>query len=201
VILLTVAQSVVRAKPVSDQIASFESMVLTHEKALYQFAYRLCGNHHEAQDLLQEGLYRAYKSFAKFETGTAFDRWLYQIIHNLYIDHYRKKKRRPVVTSIDEPIQHLETEKTVEIADWTLNPENQAMRSELGDQIQRGLEELSPEYRTAVILCDIQGLSYEEISQVLNCSIGTVRSRIHRGRKMLRRLLLPYIQEKGVAQA
>ena len=105
------------------------------------------------------------------------------------------------MTSIDEPIQHLETEKTVEIADWTLNPENQAMRSELGDQIQRGLEELSPEYRTAVILCDIQGLSYEEISQVLNCSIGTVRSRIHRGRKMLRRLLLPYIQEKGVAQA
>lgn len=191
---MAIAQSLVRAKPASDQITLFESMVKTHEKALYLFAYRLCGNHHEAQDLLQEGLYRAYRSFSKFETGTAFDRWLYQIIHNLYIDHYRKKKRRPLVASIDEPLPHLETEKTIEIADWSFNPENEAMRGELGSQIQRGLEELSPEYRTAVILCDIQGLSYEEISQILNCSIGTVRSRIHRGRKMLRRLLLPYLR-------
>lgn len=191
---MAIAQSIARAKPASDQIALFESMVKNYEKTLYLFAYRLCGNHHEAQDLLQEGLYRAYRSFSKFETGTAFDRWLYQIIHNLYIDHYRKKKRRPLVASIDEPLPHLETEKTIEIADWSFNPENEAMRGELGSQIQRGLEELSPEYRTAVILCDIQGLSYEEISQILNCSIGTVRSRIHRGRKMLRRLLLPYLQ-------
>lgn len=197
---MSIAQSLIRTKAISDQTALFESMVQTHEKALYQFAYRLCGNHHEAQDLLQEGLYRAYKSFAKFESGTAFDRWLYQIIHNLYIDHYRKKKRRPLVASLDEPVAHLETEKTMEIPDWTLNPEKEAMRTELGDRIQQSLEELSPEYRTAVILCDIQGLSYEEISQILNCSIGTVRSRIHRGRKTLRRLLLPYLQGMEAAQ-
>jgi RNA polymerase sigma-70 factor (ECF subfamily) len=181
-----------------DQTAVFELMVKTYEKSLFQFAFRLCGNHHEAQDLLQESLYRAYKSFGRFEAGTAFDRWLYQIIHNLFIDHYRKKKRRPLLTSIDEPLQHLESEKPLELPDWTTNPENEAVRKELGRQIQKGLAELSPEYRAAVILCDIQGLSYEEIAQVLNCSIGTVRSRIHRGRKALRRLLLPYLNEREV---
>ncbi|MGD8400786.1 MAG: sigma-70 family RNA polymerase sigma factor [Bacillota bacterium] len=181
-----------------DQTAVFELMVKTYEKSLFQFAFRLCGNHHEAQDLLQESLYRAYKSFGRFEAGTAFDRWLYQIIHNLFIDHYRKKKRRPLLTSIDEPLQHLESEKPLELPDWTTNPENEVVRKELGRQIQKGLAELSPEYRAAVILCDIQGLSYEEIAQVLNCSIGTVRSRIHRGRKALRRLLLPYLNEREV---
>lgn len=198
---MAIAQSLTQIRLAPDQTALFESMVKTHEKPLYQFAFRLCGNHHEAQDLLQEGLYRAYRSFARFESGTAFDRWLYQIIHNLYIDHYRKRKRRPLVASIDEPLPHLETEKNTEIPDWSNNPEVEAMRSELGYQIQEGLKELSPEYRTAVILCDIQGLSYEEISQVLNCSIGTVRSRIHRGRKILRRLLLPYLQEKEALKA
>lgn len=196
---MAIAQSLIKAQQLApDQTAIFESMVKTYEKSLFQFAFRLCGNHHEAQDLLQESLYRAYKSFSRFESGTAFDRWLYQIIHNLFIDHYRKKKRRPIFSSIDEPLQHLESEKSIDLPDWSTNPESEAVRGELGRQIQRGLAELSPEYRAAVILCDIQGLSYEEISQVLNCSIGTVRSRIHRGRKTLRRLLLPYLQEREV---
>lgn len=198
---MTVLQSVAQTTLASEQNLLFESMVKSYEKPLFQFAYRFCGNHHEAQDLLQEALYRAYKSFSRFEAGTAFDRWLYQIIHNLYIDHYRKQKRRAITTSIDEPVPHLETEKTMEIPDWNQNPEKEAMRSELGRQIQLGLKDLSPEYRTAVILCDIQGLSYEEIAQVLNCSIGTVRSRIHRGRKILRRLLSPYLQEMEVEKA
>jgi RNA polymerase sigma-70 factor (ECF subfamily) len=190
---MAIAQTLAKVQLAPDQTAVFESMVKTYEKPLFQFAFRLCGNHHEAQDLLQESLYRAYKSFPHFEVGTAFDRWLYQIIHNLFIDHYRKKKRRPNMTSIDEPLQNLESEKSIELPDWSTNPESEAIRNELGHQIEKGLAQLSPEYRSAVILCDIQGLSYEEIAQVLNCSIGTVRSRIHRGRKSLRSLLLPYL--------
>lgn len=194
----TTAGAMTANRTVADQKVLFESLVKTYEKPLFQFAYRLCGNHYEAQDLLQEGLYRAYKSFARFEAGTAFDRWLYQIIHNLYIDHYRKKKNRPLMTSIDEPVPYLENEKPLDIADWSANPEDEAVRGELGQQIQDGLKELPTEYRAAVILCDIQGLSYEEISQILHCSIGTVRSRIHRGRMMLRRILLPYLHGKEV---
>ena len=197
----SIVESISCTNAVSDRTVIFEGLVKTYEKPLFQFAYRLCGNHHEAQDLLQEGFYRAYKSFAKFESGTAFDRWLYQIIHNLYIDHYRKRKNRPLTTSIDEPIPHLESEKSLEIPDWSANPEEEAVRTELGSEIQLGLEKLPTEYRTAVILCDIQGLSYEEIAQILHCSIGTVRSRIHRGRKILRRVLLPYLQGLEVEPA
>jgi RNA polymerase sigma-70 factor (ECF subfamily) len=197
----TIVETIAGTQTAEDKIIFFENLVATYEKPLFQFAFRLCGNHHEAQDLLQEGFYRAYKSFNKFEAGTAFDRWLYQIIHNLYIDHYRKKKNRPLVSSIDEPSPHLENEKPIEIADWTCNPEQEAVRLELGQQIQSGLEQLPTEYRSAVILCDIQGLSYEEIAQILRCSIGTVRSRIHRGRKILRRILLPYVQGKEVEQS
>lgn len=197
----TTAGAMAANSTVADQKALFESLVKTYEKPLFQFAYRLCGNHYEAQDLLQEALYRAYKSFARFEAGTAFDRWLYQIIHNLYIDHYRKKKNRPLVTSIDEPVPYLENEKPLDIADWSANPEDEAVRGELGGKIHDGLKELPTEYRAAVILCDIQGLSYEEISQILHCSIGTVRSRIHRGRMMLRRILLPYLQGKEVVRS
>lgn len=195
---VTTAGAMTANRTVADQKVLFESLVKTYEKPLFQFAYRLCGNHYEAQDLLQEGLYRAYKSFSRFEAGTAFDRWLYQIIHNLYIDHYRKKKNRPLTTSIDEPVPYLENEKPLDIADCSANPEDEAVRGELGREIQNGLKELPTEYRAAVILCDIQGLSYEEISQILHCSIGTVRSRIHRGRMMLRRILLPYLQGKEV---
>lgn len=192
--ITTSAQTLSQVQSTANRMELFESLVKTYEKPLYQFAYRLCGNHHEAQDLLQEGLYRAYKSFSKFETGTAFDRWLYQIIHNLYIDHYRKKRNRPFISSIDEPHPYLENEKPIEIPDWSFNPEDEAVRGELGAQIQQGLKELPTEYRSAVILCDIQGLSYEEIAQILRVSIGTIRSRIHRGRKILRRILLPYLQ-------
>lgn len=195
-----ITEAISRTQVAEDRTEIFESLVRTYEKPLFQFAFRLCGNHHEAQDLLQEGFFRAYKSFNKFEDGTAFDRWLYQIIHNLYIDHYRKKKNRPLVSSIDEPSPYLENEKPIEIADWTSNPEQEAVRFELGEQIQAGLAELPNEYRSAVILCDIQGLSYEEIAQILRCSIGTVRSRIHRGRKILRRVLLPYVQGKEVEE-
>lgn len=197
----TIAGTITGTNAALDRQAIFENMVKTYEKPLFQFALRLCGNHHEAQDLLQEGLYRAYKSFSRFETGTAFDRWLYQIIHNLYIDHYRKKKHRPMISSIDEPVIYQENEKPIEIPDWSSNPENEAVRSELGHQIELGLEELPPEYRAAVILCDIQGLSYEEIAQILRCSIGTVRSRIHRGRKILRRILLPYLKGMEVEKS
>ena len=189
-----ITETITTTHQTMDRTALFEEMVQAYEKPLFQFAYRLSGNHHEAQDLLQEALYRAYKSFGCFEAGTAFDRWLYQIIHNLYIDHYRKKKNRPLVSSIDEPVPYLENEKAFEIPDWTANPEQEAVRGELSNQIQIGLEELPAEYRSAVILCDIQGLSYEEIAQILHCSIGTVRSRIHRGRKALRQILLPYLQ-------
>lgn len=181
----------------TDPIFEFERLVHEHERALYHFAYRLTTDPHDAQDLLQEALLKAYKSFHRFETGTAFDRWVYQIIYRLFVDSYRKKKRRPYVSSLDEPLPNMEREKAPDVPDWSQQPENLTLRSELGHVINEALAKLPAEFKAAVILCDVQGFSYEEISQILKCSLGTVRSRIHRGRRLLRGLLTPYLHEGG----
>lgn len=186
-------QTPAQARPFND----FESLVRDHERALYHFAYRLTGDTYDAQDLLQEALLKAYRNFQRFETGTAFDRWVYQIIYRLFIDGYRKKKRRPHTSSLDEPLPHLDQEKTPEVPDESYIPENLTLRTELGQVIQEALTKLPTDFRAAVILCDIQGFSYEEISQILQCSLGTVRSRIHRGRRLLRGLIAPYLHEGG----
>lgn len=180
----------------AGQWNNFEKQVRTYEKALYHFAYRLTGDANDAQDLLQEALLKAYRSYHRFEQGTSFDRWMFQIIYRLFIDQYRKKRRRPFISSLDEPHPHFEQEKTTEVPDYSNLPEDSTLRRELGTIIQQALMRLPENFRVAVVLCDVQGLSYEEISQVLQCSLGTVRSRIHRGRRLLRELLQPYFREE-----
>ncbi|HHU82217.1 MAG TPA: sigma-70 family RNA polymerase sigma factor [Firmicutes bacterium] len=180
----------------SDRWGDFEEQVKIYEKPLYHFAYRLTGDINDAQDLLQEGFLKAYRSYHRFQPGTAFDRWMFQIIYRLFVDNYRKKRRRPFISSLDEPHPHLEQAKTTDVPDYSNIPEDSALRQELGRTIQEALMLIPENFRVAVILCDIQGLSYEEISQVLGCSLGTVRSRIHRGRRLLRELLKPYFREE-----
>ncbi|HHZ20649.1 MAG TPA: sigma-70 family RNA polymerase sigma factor [Firmicutes bacterium] len=182
----------------TNTIDQFESLIRDHEKALYHFAYRLTGDPYDAQDLLQEAFLKAYRSFHRFELGTSFDRWVYQITYRLFVDNYRKKRRRPYTSSLDEPIPNLDQDKTPEVADESQLPEVLTLQSELGQIIQDALKKIPAEFRAAVVLCDVQGFSYEEISQILRCSLGTVRSRIHRGRKLLRGLLLPYLREEGI---
>jgi RNA polymerase sigma-70 factor (ECF subfamily) len=189
--LQTNTLSLARSAP--NALDEFEKQVKTYEKAFYHFAYRLTGNHDDALDLTQEGLLKAYRAFHRFKPGTSFDRWVYQIIYRLFIDQYRKKKRRPFVASLDESPPYLEQEKTKEVPDYSRLPEDYALRHELGDTIQKALLRLPEEFRVAVVLCDIQGFSYEEISNILQCSLGTVRSRIHRGRRQLREYLTLYL--------
>jgi len=176
------------------QWASFESLVETHQRTLYHFALRLTGNEHDAEDLMQESLLRAYRSFDRFVPGTAFDRWVYRIIYHLFVDGYRHRKRSNLrVSSLDSPIQAEDSEVMREIPDNRENPENEALNEEFHREIKTALATLPVDFRTAVIFCDVQGLSYEEIAQIMDCSIGTVRSRIHRGRRQLRDRLQPYL--------
>lgn len=198
IMLHTETLSLVRKVSAPDVLKEFEKQVKTYEKAFYHFAYRLTGNHDDAEDLTQEALLKAYRAFHRFQAGTAFDRWVYQIIYRLFIDQYRKKRRRPFVASLDEAPPHLEQEKAKEVPDHSKLPEDFALRHELGETIQKALLRLPEEFRVAVVLCDIQGFSYEEISNILQCSLGTVRSRIHRGRRQLREHLHPYLNgERG----
>ena len=172
--------------------AEFESLVLRYQNSVYNIALRMSGNPDEAQDLAQEAFVRAYRSFDSYRRGTSFDKWLNRIVTNLYIDEVRKRRRKPYVESLDEPITMSGgNEVDREIADLSHSPEMVYDREHLDICIQSALAELPPEFRMAVILCDIEGFSYEEIAQIMGTSIGTVRSRIHRGRRGLRERIAP----------
>jgi RNA polymerase sigma-70 factor (ECF subfamily) len=162
--------------------ASFEQLVEKHYRQAYNIAYRISGSATDAEDLTQEALIRAYQSFERYQPELPFANWLYRIIANLHVDELRRRGRARV-ESIDA------CAGLADIPDYSSDPADRVLSQELDGQLQQALDALSPDFRTAVVLCDIEGLSYEEIAEIMRCSLGTVRSRVHRGRKHLRKLL------------
>lgn len=177
----------VRQTP-DDARHAFAALVEKHQKYVYNLAYRMTGNLEEARDLTQEAFVRAFRHFDRFDPATSFERWIYRIIANLYIDTVRRKGRRRE-ESLDAPIPTANGPMERVVPDEAANPAAIMEQTQLDGEIQAALERLPAQYRLAVILCDIQGFSYEEISYMLRCSLGTVRSRIHRGRRMMREAL------------
>jgi RNA polymerase sigma-70 factor (ECF subfamily) len=159
---------------------TWEEVARVYGRKIYNFAYRLTGNADDAHDLVQEVLLRVRKGLADYQPGS-FEGWLWRITRNAFLDEIRKRKRRPTAPIPDE-IDRWELAKS-EGADEVYD------RVTFGDDIQKALLELPIEFREAVILCDVVGLSYEEIANAVAVPIGTVRSRIHRGRKMMREIL------------
>jgi RNA polymerase sigma-70 factor (ECF subfamily) len=168
----------------------FEEYMRRHYRHAYHLAFRMAGNEADAEDLTQEAFLRAYRFFDRYDPRLPFTSWLYRIMTNVYIDEVRKRGKAKVY-SLDEPIRSDSSESTVawEISDPNADPEMQVMEQILEVDLQESLQRLSPEFRWSVILADVEGLSYEEIAETMHCSIGTVRSRIHRGRKQLREFL------------
>jgi RNA polymerase sigma-70 factor, ECF subfamily len=163
--------------------AAFEELVRQHYQQSYTIAYRLTGSHADADDLTQEALIRAYQSFDRYQRHLPFANWLYRIMVNLHIDQIRRRPRHRV-ESVDAVVGGME------IPDRSGDPAEVVLSRELDERLQVALGRLPEEFRTAVLLCDVQGFSYEEIAEIMRCSIGTVRSRVHRGRKQLRTMLL-----------
>lgn len=182
---------------ITPKIEQFESLVREHQRSIYNVAYRMTGNAEDAQDLTQDALIRAYKAFDSYKFGTSFNRWLYRIITNLYIDQIRKKKRAPALEYLDERLEVHDGTVNKEIKDASYSPESLYLKTELDEKLQRALNKISPEFRMAVILCDVEGFSYEEIASIMNTSIGTVRSRIHRARHTLKKILAPNYNSSG----
>jgi RNA polymerase sigma-70 factor (ECF subfamily) len=177
-----------------DELELFEGLVRQHQEGIYRVAYRLTGNHDDAQDLVQEALVEAYQSFGRFERGTHFDRWVYRIMSNTNIDRIRQRPKVKI-DSLDAPVAVGEGDQVGrEIADETADPEGRLMEGLLVEPLQRALDALPQEFRGVVVLSDMEGLSYEEISAVLRCPVGTVRSRLHRGRNLLRKMLGPHLR-------
>jgi|CZCB01.1.fsa_nt_gi RNA polymerase sigma-70 factor (ECF subfamily) len=173
----------------------FEALVMEHGQQLYNIALRMTGNEEDANDLTQEALLRAYKAFSKWKRECSFSSWLFRIATNLYIDQVRRRKRIRF-ESLDSPIVTDDGEKLSRtIESDARSPQSMAEAAEVQEKVQLALQKLSPEFRMSIILCDIQGFSYAEISEIMDCSIGTVRSRIHRARRALKDHLEPYVSE------
>jgi len=160
----------------------FEELSQRHYRQAYHIAYRMTGSHADAEDLTQEAMIRAFNSFHRYRRDLPFANWLYRIIANLHIDELRRRPKAWIDSVEDMP-------GLAELPDFDSDPADLVLSQEIDTRLQQALSLLPKEFRLAVILCDIEGLSYEEIAGVMHCSIGTVRSRIHRGRNNLRRLL------------
>ncbi|MCS7189978.1 MAG: sigma-70 family RNA polymerase sigma factor [Fimbriimonadales bacterium] len=179
----------------------FDELVYRYYQQAYNTAYRLTGNAADAEDLVQEAFLRAYRFFDRYDRSMPFMNWFARILTNLYIDEYRRRGRLRTV-SIDETFSTDEGEEgtAIDLPDLTPGPMEQVLSKEYVEAIHEGLQHLSPEFRVAVVLADMEGHSYEEIAEIMNTSIGTVRSRIHRGRKQLRDYLKkrhPNLFERG----
>jgi len=170
-------------------LAVFEELVARYQRQMYRVAYRLTGNHDDAQDLIQDALFEAFRNFHRFEKGTRFDRWLYRIMTNRHIDRVRRNARLPLL-SLDQPQDAGDgREQSWDVPSEVGDPEQALVEDVLDERIQAALNELPEEYRQTVILADIEDMSYEEGARALRCPVGTVRSRLHRGRQLLRERL------------
>jgi RNA polymerase sigma-70 factor (ECF subfamily) len=168
----------------------FEVLALQYMDSFYNAALRLTRDQTAAEDLVQDAYLRAYRFFDKFEKGTNFKAWLFKIIKNVYINKYRKESKTPQMmdTSDAEASGFLSVTET---------PENQIFDRLLDDDITKALDSLPDDFRLTLILSDLEGFSYKEIAEILDCPIGTVMSRLHRGRKLLRKNLYEYAMDHG----
>ena len=168
------------AAKVQDSIPTWEELVDLHSARVYRLAYRLTGNRHDAEDLTQEVFVRVFRSLHTYQPGT-IEGWLHRITTNLFLDQARRKQRIRFDNLSDEAASLLASKGP--------GPGDVHMEQLFDADIESALAQLPPDFRAAVVLCDVEGLSYEEISEALGLKLGTVRSRIHRGRAQLRAAL------------
>jgi RNA polymerase sigma-70 factor, ECF subfamily len=176
--------------------SEFATEVLPHKGILLNFALRTTGNKDDAQDLLQETFIKAFRFWDKYEKGTNIRAWLFRIMKNSYINRYRKESREPGMVDYDDVENFYDSIRDDSVDSNDL--QKSMFGGMLSDEVVDALQSLPEDFRTVVILCDIEQLTYEEISEFLNCPIGTVRSRLHRGRKILAESLHDYAKERGM---
>lgn len=165
----------------------FEGLMRQTQKQAFSLAYRLTGNMTEAEDLLQDAYIRAFRFFNRYDRSMPFASWLFRIVTNAHIDTVRRKTKLKI-SSLDQG--GVDGTKTMEVEDSTSAPDAVLTNSSVNEYLQRALDSMNHEFKMAVILADVEGMAYEEIADIMRTSIGTVRSRIHRGRKHLKSHLL-----------
>jgi RNA polymerase sigma-70 factor (ECF subfamily) len=175
--------------------ARFAALIKPHQEALFAAAMQFTGNRADAEDLLQEAFMRGYIGFKRMQEIEKPRAWFFKIMRNAYINRYHKNRRQPAGVSYDEGLDH----KVNELFDRSEeDPQGKFFGQFLDSEIVGALNSLPDQFRESVVLCDVSGLSYEEISNVLDCPLGTVRSRISRGRELLFHKLYDYARDRGL---
>lgn len=173
----------------------FNSEIIPHLDATYNYALRLTTDPNDAEDLVQESIVKAFRFFGSYQKGTNARAWLYRIVKNSYINNYRKQSRQPPKIDYDEIATYYETIRS-DYSDTT-DLQTHLFRNEYDDEFKRALDELPEDFRTPLLLCDVEDFTYEEIANMLDVPIGTVRSRLHRGRNLLKEKISEVARRRG----
>jgi len=196
---------VAEARPATlndEDVERFQRDALPLLDSLYGAALRMTRNPADAEDLVQETMLRAYRSFDRFEPGTNLKAWLFRILTNAYINAYRKKQREPQKVSQDQ-IEDFDLYQELKDHDPDLarTPENIVLDSLVDSDILEAIEDLPEQFRLAVVLSDIEGFSYAEMAEIMDVPMGTVMSRLHRGRRALQKRLWDLARERGIVKS
>jgi RNA polymerase sigma factor (sigma-70 family) len=177
----------------------FNQEFMPHINSMYNFAYRLTLDSDDAKDLLQDTYLKAFRFIDSFQQGTNAKAWLFRILKNSFINDYRKKSKEP--SKVD--YQEVESFYNSEEVDRQITPDLrvEALQDMIGDEISIALNSLDVDFRTVIILCDLEGFKYEEMAKILDIPIGTVRSRLHRARNLLKEKLSEYAKKMGYNNA
>lgn len=170
-------------------VAAFEALIGEHQKRIFSIAFRMAGNPEDAADMAQEVLIKIFKNLGKFQGNSKFSTWVYRVATNTCLDEL-KKLRRHTAYSLDQELETEEGSVAAELADEAPTPEESAERRDLQRAVSEAIGMLSEDHKKAILLRDMQGFSYEEIANILQCSVGTVKSRINRARAQLKKILI-----------
>ncbi len=175
----------------------FEKLAMPLVDSLYNTAYRMTRNAEDAEDLVQETYLKGYKFFHRFEPGTNLKAWLFKILKNTFINSYRKNQKVPPQSDFADIEDAFESRVSDEAPQRVKSPEQELLKNVLDEEVKRALDELPDDYRMAVLLADLEGFSYKEIAEILDVPLGTVMSRLYRGRKLMEEAMLRYAREHG----
>ena len=188
------------ARPKEDRV-EFEKAAMPYLDSLYNTALRLARNAQDAEDLVQETYLKAYRAYAQFTPGTNLKAWLFKILKNTFINEYRKRQAVPKESDFAAIEESFENELAPEARGQIKNPEEEALEIAFDENVQKALDALPADYRMAVLLADIEGFSYKEVAEILEIPVGTVMSRLYRGRKLLEETMLQYARSRGYLRA
>jgi len=179
----------------SEKVRIFDDEFMPHIDSMYNFAYKLTLEEEDAKDLVQETYLKAFRFISSFERGTNAKAWLFRILKNSFINDYRKKSKQPSKVDYQE-VENIYNSDDVN-HNITVDLRSESVQSRIGDEVSNALNSLAVDFRIVIILCDLEGFTYEEMAKILDIPIGTVRSRLHRARNLLKEKLAEYARKMG----